>query len=236
MLTQKQIKFIKSLSIKKNRDYHNCFVVEGEKLVEELIYSKYEILKIYSTNDWKKKTHKTISISNHDLKKISNFKTPNKVLAIVRIQNNKVKNTGNITLILDDIQDPGNFGTIIRLCDWFNVREIICSEKTVDLYNPKVIQATMGSIFRVKINYTNILNYIKKIKNPIYASSLSGENIKELNISKKIHLIIGNESNGISKDVLGKVTKKITIKRHNKNSESLNVATATGILLHELSK
>jgi TrmH family RNA methyltransferase len=137
---------------------------------------------------------------------------------------------------LDSIRDPGNLGTIIRLCDWFGINQLVCSEDTVDCYNPKVIQATMGSIARVQINYTDLTNFIKESKLPIYGASLSGENIYKHTLPEKVILVMGNEANGISSEINSLLTNRITIPQYGEqqDTESLNVASATAILLSEL--
>ena len=238
ILTNTKIKFIKSLKIKKNRLIHKCFIVEGEKSVLELLSSDFDVIELYATNLWNPdvKVNKINRITEKQLRNISLMKSPNKVLAIARIPNDIVeprfKNIG-ITLVLDKIRDPGNLGTIIRLCDWFGIRQIICSLDTVDMFNPKVIQATMGSAFRVKILYKNLSEYLSTINEPIYGACIKGTNLKESSPINNFHLIIGNESNGISKNNLKFVTKKIAIEARDSSVDSLNVAVATAILLYE---
>ena len=238
ILTKSKIKFIKSLKIKKNRLIHKCFIVEGEKSVLELLSSDFDVIELYATNLWNHdvKLSKINRITEKQLRNISLMKSPNKVLAIARIPNDIVepglKNSG-ITLVLDKIRDPGNLGTIIRLCDWFGVRQIICSLDTVDMFNPKVIQATMGSAFRVKILYKNLSEYLSTINEPIYGACIKGTDLKECSLINNFHLIIGNESNGISKNNLKFVTKKIAIEARDSSVDSLNVAVATAILLYE---
>ena len=236
MITIKEIKFINSLKLKKNRVKHNLFVVEGEKNVQELLNSNYKIHSLFATNTWKNKNPNidALEVSVAELNRISNNKNPNKVLALVKIKASSSTTKSNIKLVLDDIKDPGNLGTIIRICDWFNVRSIICSKNTADCYNPKVVQASMGSIFRVDIIYTDLLQYLKMIKSPIYYACLDGKNIKKVEFPKNIHLVIGNESKGINEDIINLNSNKVTIKNFGSKTESLNVAVATSIFLYEM--
>ena len=237
VITKNQLKFIKGLSFKKNRINHKCFVVEGEKSILELLASDFEIIDLYATHSWNTKTDlvEITQITNNELIRISSLKSPNKVLAVVKIPIVKLENKGGVTLVLDSINDPGNLGTIIRLCDWFGVQQIICSKDTVDIYNTKVIQASMGSVFRVNLVYTNIKDYLQKVNTPIYGAFMDGSNIKEMKFPKDIHLILGNESNGVSKEVASLITNKIAIKSIGFKTESLNVAMATAIFLYEIS-
>jgi len=236
LITIKQIKLINSLKLKKNRFKHNLFVVEGEKNVQELLNSNYEIHSLFATNAWKNKNPNidVLEVSDAELNRISNNKNPNKVLALAKIKVQPFNNDSNIKLVLDDVKDPGNLGTIIRICDWFNVRSIICSKTTADCYNSKVVQASMGSIFRVSIIYTDLLQYLKMIKSPIYCACLDGENIKKVNFPKNMHLVIGNESKGIKEDIINLKSNKVTIENFGSKTESLNVAIAASIFLHEI--
>jgi len=246
MLTNNEIKFVKSLYLKKNRDKFSLFIAEGEKIVSELIKSNYIIRKIYALNDWfnenqiSSDSEHYFQINSKELSRISRLKTPNKVLAIVEKKINAIdinKLTG-LTLVLDNISDPGNLGTIIRSCHWFNVKNIICSENTVDIYNSKVIQSSMGSIFSVIVHYENLFNFFNALNDRyiVYGSFLDGIVCKKIKIDEDCFLIIGNESNGIAEPISKFVDKKITIKKFAQNIDSLNAATATSILLHEFSK
>ena len=232
MITKNQIKFIKSLSLKKNRIKEQLFIAEGEKIVSELLKSDFEIKNIYATKEWKVNNDYITQISNAELQRISNLKSPNKVLAVVQFKNNKIIKHDGITLVLDDINDPGNLGTIIRMCDWFGVKQIICSKNTVDIFNPKVVQSAMGSAFRVQVNYTDLENYLSEIKTPIYGAFMDGKNLKEVKLPKSAHLVLGNEANGISAEINKLITDKVAIKNIGNSAESLNVAVATSILLH----
>ena len=232
MITKNQIKFIKSLSLKKNRIKEQLFIAEGEKVVSELLRSDFEIKNIYATKEWKVSNDNITQISNAELQRISNLKSPNKVLAVVQFKNHKIIKHDGITLVLDEINDPGNLGTIIRMCDWFGVKQIICSKNTVDIFNPKVVQSAMGSAFRVQVNYIDLENYLSDIKTPIYGAFMDGKNLKEVKHPKSAHLVMGNEANGISAEINKLITDKVAIKNIGKSAESLNVAVATSILLH----
>ncbi|MBC8265788.1 MAG: RNA methyltransferase [Flavobacteriales bacterium] len=244
MITKNQIKFVRALQLKKNRDTHNCFVVEGEKMLEEILQSDFNVIEIFATKTWdfsKVKAIEVHKVSEKELGRISALKTPNKVIAIIEkprrcLQISTIKN--GFTLALDDIKNPGNLGTIIRNCDWFGVKNIICSKNSVDVYNPKVIQATMGSISRVNVYYNDIENVIEKLGNefPIYGTFMDGENISAFNLEKNALLVMGNESFGISEKVSRLINKKIAIKRKQIGAESLNVAIATSILLYEFNR
>ena len=243
MISKNQIKFVRSLQLKKHRDVHNSFVVEGEKIVNEIIQSDFSVIQIFATNGWFSSSTNIIAevicqISEKELKKISQLSTPNKVLAIVekpKFALNIDTITNGLTLVLDEIKDPGNLGTIIRVCDWFGVENIICSNNSVDVYNPKVLQATMGSLARVKVHYTDIENVIIQLPNdfPIYGACIDGKNISDIIIEKEALLIMGNESFGISHKVSLLIKKRIEIPRKREGAESLNIAIATSILLHE---
>ncbi|MFP5471113.1 MAG: TrmH family RNA methyltransferase [Bacteroidia bacterium] len=235
MITRNQIKLIQSLKLKKNREEHHLFVVEGKKMVDELINSDFEIEQIYHTQDVAISHKKAIQISKKDLERISFLSSNNEVLALVNIKKSSAKIKPNeITIALDAISDPGNLGTIIRTADWFGVKHIICSENTVDVYNPKVIQASMGSLFRVNVNYVDLEQTLKSFKGNIYGSYLKGNNLYKEKLESGI-LLIGSESHGISNEREKFVTNKITIPKFG-NAESLNAATATAIILSEFKR
>tara|TARA_B100001758_G_scaffold227423_1_gene220850 strand:+ start:862 stop:1581 length:720 start_codon:yes stop_codon:yes gene_type:complete len=236
MLTKNQIKFIKGLSSKKNRIEHQCFIVEGEKSVLELLMSDFEIIDLYAVDSFIKESDfaEITLITNNELAQISSLKSPNKVLAVVKIPQAIEANRKGVIIVLDSVNDPGNLGTIIRLCDWFGVQQIICSEDTVDMFNPKVVQASMGSLFRTNIFYTSLKNYLKEVETPIFGTFTDGSNIKDLDkLPEDVHLIFGNESNGISEEVTSLVTNRVAVKNIGLKTESLNVAMATAIFLHE---
>ena len=244
MLTNSEIKFIKSLYLKKNRDLNSLFIVEGDKIIDELLSSDFSIENIYATEDWyddnclKINDDILVKISSKELSRISNLKSPNNVLAVVEKRDLDLNhdNLSGLTLVLDSINDPGNLGTIIRSCHWFSIKNIVCSENTVDMYNSKVIQSTMGSVFNVIVFYEDLSSFLKDCSNShtIYGSFLDGDDIKSLNINTNSILVVGNESNGISNSLVNQIHKKVTIKGISKNINSLNVASATAIMLHEI--
>lgn len=237
MVGKSQIKFIKSLQQKKNRLAHQLFVVEGKKTVQELLHSSLETYKVYSTEvDFVQQYQfQAAQIKAEDLKKISTLHTPNGYLGIFRIPKQREITFDDWVLVLDSVNDPGNLGTIIRLCDWFGIKQILCSPDTVDCYNPKVLQATMGSITRVQLSYMDVAEFLKNTQLPIYGGFMNGTPVSKVAFPRKGVLVMGNEANGISEAITGLLQEKITILQYGKKStESLNVATATAILLHEI--
>lgn len=239
-LSKNQIKLITSLKQKKYRLLHGFFVVEGIKTINELLSSNMQLLTLYTTETFNNDAYTNsyrdeIIISETDLKRISFLTTPNKALAIFKIPISKPIDTNGLIVVLDDIRDPGNLGTIIRLCDWFGVKDLVCSNETVDCFNPKVIQATMGSITRVNISYLDLSSFLKDTNIPIFGTFMDGENIYEKNLPKNGILVFGNEANGISKEIEVLVKERLAIPRFGDTqaTESLNVATATAILLSE---
>jgi TrmH family RNA methyltransferase len=234
MITKNQIKLIKSLRSKKNRIQSGFFVAEGEKIVDELIESDLNSINIFSTSEKYKNLKNHISINSTQLKQISNQKSPNNVVGIFKIPKNSEIDFNSNIIALEEINDPGNLGTIIRLCDWFGIKDIICSTNSVDCYNPKVIQASMGSISRVNISYMD-LNQLLTIKNyNTVAADLKGEKLTNYKFTANHIIFFGSESNGFSKKLSSKINDKITIKRYNNNVESLNLATSVAIILSEL--
>jgi RNA methyltransferase, TrmH family len=243
MITKTNIKYIQSLQHKKFRDEYNAFFAEGPKVVNELLHENiFECESIYCTKDglmdFDKKLLESLSdrinvIEDFELDKISAFTVANKVLAVFKKRTIPTKlDLGNkLTLVLDDIQDPGNLGTIIRTADWFGIKTIYCSPATADCYNPKVVQSTMASIGRVNICYGDIKLVLEQntdIKK--YAAVLSGKELSTFGKIKEGFIIIGNESKGISTEILTFVDEKITIGRVGE-AESLNAAVAAGIIL-----
>jgi TrmH family RNA methyltransferase len=240
MLSKNQLKLIMSLQQKKYRIKHGLFVAEGIKVIHELLNSDFVCEYLYCTDDFEHelKVYKPEVISEKELKKISNLITPNKVFGVFRISEQKQVRQDGLILILDSIKDPGNLGTIIRLCDWFGVEQLICSHETVDCYNSKVVQSTMGSLSRISIVYTNLKDFLNLTKLPIYGALLDGENVYKSKLPSKGVLIMGNESKGISEEIKALITHKITIPRfgYKQETESLNAATATAILLSEFKR
>jgi TrmH family RNA methyltransferase len=233
MLSINQKKYLNSLKQKKYRNQHSSFIVEGEKMVNELVASDFEIEVIYGVEDLLSYPS-IVSITEKELASISLLKTPNKYFAVAKQKNFYSTNFEGLTLVLDNIQDPGNLGTIIRIADWFGISTIVCSPTCVDLYNPKVVQATMGSLFRLNVIYTDLIPFLEDNKDKaIYGALLGGENVYEANIQKDNSiLIMGNESKGVSKTLKPFINHKISIPQFGK-AESLNVAVATAILCSE---
>ena len=237
MVSKNQIKLITSLHQKKFRQANNLFIAEGVKVINELLHSNFELENVFATEPLfpaisKEKSH---LIGENDLKKISALTVPNNCLAVFKIPESKSINENGLIIALDDIRDPGNLGTILRLCDWFGIEQIICSEQTVDIYNPKVVQATMGSIARVNVAYLDLNSYLKSIKLPIFGTFMDGENIYKANLPNEGIIVMGNEANGISPIIEQSAKNRLTIPRFGnlQQTESLNVATATAIILSE---
>ena len=239
-LSKNEIKLIKSLEQKKQRVKHQLFVAEGKKVVRELLDSSLELESLFVTKEaailFENEIY--VEITEMELKKISSLKSPNGVLALFKIPaEDKVKTEGLI-VALDAINDPGNLGTIIRLCDWFGVDQLICSENTVDCYNTKVVQSTMGSLSRVSIVYSSLEVYLEKTKLPVFCADMEGKNVYKAKLPSKGVLVMGNEANGVSETIENLCSDKIMIPRFGKlqETESLNVATATAILLSEFQR
>lgn len=235
MLTKNQLKLILSLSKKKYRTQEQLFVAEGIKVVREFLDSDYVLVEIFSTDlKYAEFTDAFIHISDNELSKISTLTTPNTVLATFRIPESNPIDFNNLILALDDLNNPGNLGTIIRLCDWFGIKDLVCSLSTVDCYNPKVVQAAMGSHTRVNITYIDLESVLSKAQNTI-GTFMQGHSIYEENLPNSGILVLGNEANGISKKVASLLKTKLTIPRFGplKKTESLNVANAASIILSE---
>lgn len=214
------------------------FLVEGNKIICELFNSNIKVKEILSTDPQKlDRTDIPIThISENELKKISFLKTPKDSVAVCYLAEEEPWTDKKIQLVLDGIQDPGNLGTIIRLADWFGIEQIICSEDTVDVYNPKVIQATMGSFTRVNMVYTDLVGYLSQTENINVGTDMDGENIYTFEKPEKINLILGNEGNGMRPETESLLQKCISIPRFGKSqsTESLNVSMAAGIILGQL--
>ena len=237
MLSKNQLKLIRSLKKKKFRQSNQLFLAEGIKVVEELINSSFKLRKLYCTSSYLNPLQVTDIqiITENELELISDFSNPNQVVGMFEIPEENEPIKKGLTLALDGINDPGNLGTIIRLCDWFGVSQLICSENTVDCFNPKVVQASMGSLTRVSINYRNLHDYLAEEDRTIYGTFLNGENIYTSKPVIDSVIVLGNEANGISDQIKELVTNKITIPQFNEeqHTESLNVATAAAIFLSE---
>ena len=236
-ISKNQFKLITSLSQKKYRHKHKLFIAEGVKVVKEFLNSSFEVETLFCTDAFYSdfSNHKIIRISESDLQKISNLKTPNNVLGLFKIPDEKSLQKNGITIALDAVNDPGNLGTIIRLCDWFGASQLICSKDTVDCYNQKVVQASMGSLTRVSVIYTDLEIYLNDSTLPTFIADMDGKNVYKTELPKEGILIMGNEANGVSNEIKNLINNKISIPRfgETQKTESLNVATATAILLSE---
>ncbi len=250
MLSKNQIKHINSLKIGKFRKTYNQFILEGRKSVCDLLNSNLEIVEVFALKNWidnnfgllKRKRVEPQEINIKELSRISSQKTPNDVVAIVRIPQNEIIPKDIFTglcLVLDEIKDPGNLGTIIRTADWFGIENIICSENSADVYNPKVVQSSMGSIVRVNIFYTPLMNFLtsKPQEIKIFGAVLDGKNIYNEQLAENAIILIGNESQGISNELLPLIDEKTSIpegvKSFQSKAESLNASIATAIICSE---
>ena len=237
MVSKNQIKLISSLHQKKHRQTHQLFIAEGIKGIQELLDAQFELEHLYTTQtDFETVAGnlKTLVI-DADLKKMSALASPNTCLAVFKIPEVKAINSSGLIVALDDIRDPGNLGTILRLCDWFGIQQLICSKETVDVYNPKVVQATMGSIARVNVTYVDLIDFIAKSNLAVFGTFMDGENMYTTNLPQEGIIVMGNEANGISSDLEKIIKNRLTIPRFGtlQKTESLNVATATAIVLSE---
>jgi len=249
MLSKNQISHIRSLHQKKYRDELNLFIAEGEKVVSELETSHFKIHSVYTTQDgaYSKlvanagKAYSVELIKDSELEKISALTTPQGVLGVAEIPKPSLVseiNTKQLILVLDEIKDPGNLGTIIRIADWFGFEDIVCSENSADAFSPKVVQAAMGSLFRMNVFYADLPAFLNQVavadKLPVYGTLLKGENIYKANLNKRGCIVVGNESKGISAAVLPFITDKISIPSFSKGkTDSLNAAMAAAIVCSE---
>lgn len=253
MISNSKISFIKSLHSNKGRNESGLFIAEGTKIASELLKDKnFKIHSLYATKDFldekniaSNKTFEAFEISDKELQKISLLTNPNKVLIVA----NKLKAKFDIstlknelTIVLDNVQDPGNLGTIIRTMDWFVIKNLICSENTVDFYNPKVIQSTMGSFLRISTHYVNLENFIKdyasKFDYKIYGTLLEGNNIYNEKLVQEGLIVFGNESKGISANIEKLITNKVSIPNFSKSKsiDSMNISIAAGIVFSEFKR
>lgn len=237
MVSKNQIKLITSLQQKKFRLLHKMFLAEGVKVIQELLQSNFELQHLYVTEALFESVpnyQKTL-ISNAELQKISALTTANNCLAVFMIPEPKAMIEKGLLVALDDIRDPGNLGTILRMCDWYGIEQLLCSKETVDVYNPKVVQATMGSIARVQVHYLDLNVYLETTPLPVYGTFMIGENIYKEKLPKEAVIVLGNEANGISSAIEKAIKNRITIPRFGKfqQTESLNVASAAAIVLSE---
>lgn len=245
MLSKARIKFIKSLQLKKYRNQEQCFVVEGGKSVLEVLSSEFKIEQLLVTQEFHQENYRalktnsseTIIVEPSELTGLGEYSSNDAALAVVRMAPNNrptlMKDT--FCLMLDDIRDPGNLGTIIRTADWYGITNIIASEETADVYNSKVIQSSMGSFIRVNIFYTDLKQYLISNKLPVFGTFLDGENTHQINFGPGGIIVIGNEANGISKEVERFVTRRVTIPRFG-HAESLNAAIATAVICDNIKR
>jgi TrmH family RNA methyltransferase len=245
MLSKSQISFINALNQKKARKEHGLFIAEGIKSVTEFLHSDYSVDTIFCTSAAIPKMGKLSrkiklqEVTETELKKISSLTTPQQALALIKTPERttieSLSLANRFTLVLDGVQDPGNLGTIIRTADWFGFSTIICSNDTVDAYNPKVVQATMGSLSRINIYYNNLTEFFNQTTLPIFAALLNGESIYQTDFGKEGLLVLGNEGKGISEEVRSLVNKAITIPKFGQ-AESLNVAISAAIICSEIKR
>jgi len=249
MLSKNKIKFFNSLKLRKFRIKHNLFLAEGEKLVFNLLQSEIKPKFILTTSKELIPTEKyynfeIFEVNNSDIHKISQLKTPPSIIGVFEIPDYKINFAeieNSLSIFCDDIQNPGNLGTIIRTADWFGIKTVFCSENTVDVYNPKTIQATMGSIASVKIHYINKTNFFSSLNKNIsvYGTFLEGENIYNTELTANGLIVIGNEGQGISEEIVPFITKKLFIPSYNikqKSAESLNASIAAAVVCAEFKR
>ena len=247
MLTNNKIKLIKSLDKKRERVEAGCFVVEGEKMVRELLMSRFETIEVFAVQQYiddlpanlKRKAEIT-AIGERDLERISFLKTPNKAVALAKLpEKQPLPNLSDLNIALDNIQDPGNLGTIVRTAAWFGIGNVFCSPDTVDVYNPKVIQSTMGAIFKVNVTYCDLAELASTARKsgiPMFGTRLDGENIYAAKLPKDAIVVMGNESKGLSAEISALTDSNLKIPSYappTADMESLNVSVATAIVCAE---
>jgi TrmH family RNA methyltransferase len=236
MINKNELKYIQSFAHKKHWAEESVFIIEGPKMMEELMASDWVVRQAYATKDWIQnqpfKPHYVTEVEDFELDKMTQLQKGNQILALVEKKQTKsgIQLKGKLTLVLDGIQDPGNLGTIIRTADWFGLDQILVSSDSASCYNPKVVQSTMGSIFRVQVIVADLSDTLKEVQLPIYGAVLEGKSIHSTKLEKEGVLIIGNESKGIRKPLQTFITHPITIQKYG-YAESLNAAVATGIIL-----
>ena len=238
MLSKNQQKIIQKLQQKKYRNELGLFVVEGKKGILEFVQAGFKVETIFATSLFSEQLNKLplTLISKEELSKISTLKNPDEGVAIFRQPKRKGILQEGLILALDNIQDPGNLGTLIRLCDWFGIETLLCSEQTVDCYNPKVVQASMGSLSRVEVHYLPLAGFLVTCDLPVYVATLEGENLYTATFPEDCVIILGNEANGVSPEVTALANGAITIPRFGRRqqAESLNVAMAGAIIMSQV--
>lgn len=239
MISNSEIKLITGLHRKKYRDLHNLFIAEGEKLIKDLLDSGAQLTHFYTTEPIQPtdSAHSLVApvlITERQMQKISLQKNPSGWLAVFKQPKNTVLDEVPWVVALDDVQDPGNMGTILRLCDWFGISHVVCSIDTVDAFNPKVVQSSMGSIARVQVHYVSLDQWLEAQTKPIFGAVLDGRSLANVTWPKHGVLLMGNEGQGIRPQRARFITDHLSISgAPSKGAESLNVAMATGILLHQ---
>jgi RNA methyltransferase, TrmH family len=242
VISKTNIQYVKGLQDKKQRQKYGHFVVEGEKSITELLKSHFEINRLYALQEWiddnvkkiSKITVETVSVS--ELKQMSVHQAPQKVLAVVKIPPSAIPDKqANFIIALDEIQDPGNLGTIIRIADWYGIKQIVCNKGCTDVYNPKCINSTMGSFLRVQIVQGEILEMAKMAGLPLIVAALDGEDVHHTSRIKRGMIVIGNEGHGVNRDILKAAKYKVTIPRLG-GAESLNAAISTAVIIDNLVK
>jgi len=237
LVSKSQLKLITSLQQKKYRDKTGLFIAEGPKVIAEFITSGLRLHSLFASEEIGLSVFSE-AVSEKELQKLSCLKTANKALAVFEIPKKTMPTSEGLIVALDAVRDPGNLGTIIRLCDWFGITQLVCSMDTADCYNPKVVQATMGSIARVHVEYVDLSEFLETSGLPIYGGVMNGSSIYDESLPQDAIIVLGNEANGISEDIQKKITHHVTIPQFGKikETESLNVATATAILLSEFKR
>jgi TrmH family RNA methyltransferase len=241
-ISKNKIKWIRSLQKKKTRDEEGLFIIEGEKIIEEVLTSFPDLVHtLIHTADFSinspLSTIESYCVKQLSLEQASGLKTPNKALAVIRKPKHSLPdlNKNKLILALDGIQDPGNMGTILRIADWFGIEHVLCSNSTVEVFNPKVIQSSMGAFLRIKVHYIDLKSYLSNYPHPIYGALLNGQNIYETTLFQSGIIVFGNEGNGITPEIVKLITHRITIPKFG-NAESLNVSVAAGIIVSEFKR
>lgn len=250
MISKNQIKFVKQLALKKYRKQEGLFVAEGPKVVGDLLDAGFRPHLLFALNEWNSRGYACQEVNEEELQRVSFLQHPQQVLGVFELpptptsqdsslftsHSSLLNSKAILSLALDGVQDPGNLGTIIRIADWFGIDTIYCSEDTADAWNPKVVQATMGSIARVNMVYTDLKELILKAKVPVYGTLLDGENIYTSSLTANGIIVMGNEGNGISQEIRSLITHKLRIPQFHEGPESLNVAIATAITCSEFKR
>ena len=236
MISKNQIKHVRQLAMKKYREQEGLFVAEGPKVVGDLLDAGFRPRQLFALDGWNSRGHAVQEVTEEELRRVSFLQHPQQVLGLFEMPSTSDLRPSTLTLSLDGVQDPGNLGTIIRIADWFGIDTIYCSEDTVDAWNPKVVQATMGSIARVHMVYTDLREVILSAQVPVYGTLLDGENIYTSPLTTEGIIVMGNEGNGISPEIRQLITHKLCIPKFREGAESLNVAIATAITCSEFKR